>query len=143
MKQTIRSNHRIVVAPSSYVDTRYGVLVAGARVGTVEYSNAMDERCEEMRRSILRHVDGLARDSGNGRPAPGAVRIEADSRDECSFCGRFWEELTQEMVDAEGLMYWTEDEDNIDVNGPGLPMCCGAAQDEWRSEKRAATRVEK
>ncbi len=149
MKQTIRSNHRITVTPSSRVGTGYGMFTASARVGTLEYSDAMDERCKEMREDILRHVDHLPRDSGNGGLAPGAVRIECDSRDECSFCGRLWEELIQEMIDSEGLEFWAESPDTLDIDGPGLPLCCPPAQDEWRAAKRVsisqgtgATRVE-
>lgn len=140
MKKIIHENHRVVVYP----DTRseFGPYFASTmKPGEQGYNEEMRERTKDIRDQILRHVDGLAL-SSDGRTAPGAVQITFDTREVCSFCDRAWDEgLTQEMIDNKGLLYWTEDPVHSNIDGVGLPMCCEAAQEAWRRERRIALRI--
>ncbi|MFE6866050.1 hypothetical protein ACFVFS_05800 [Kitasatospora sp. NPDC057692] len=68
-------------------------------------------RCEEIARDLTAQYPGLR-----------AV-VECDTREECSHCGRVWEEFTAE--DAELWPDWNEP--------IGLPQCCGPAQAEFRA----------
>lgn len=61
------------------------------------------------------------------------TEILCDGTDSCSFCGRPWEVLSAEDIDA----YPEFIEQPGD--GPGLPVCCNAAQDEWRAAQTAVT----
>jgi hypothetical protein len=133
MKKIIHENHQLVVTPDTRTDVGYGLYQANMRPGEPEYNGEMLNRLRCLKDQILRHVDGLALGSDN-RIAPGAVQIKFDTREVCSFCDRDWEvELSQAMIDEEGLLFWTESPDTLHLDGPGLPMCCDAAQEEWRS----------
>ncbi len=137
MKRTVHSNHRIEVRPDTTVRRGFYRQSLNGVLDTDGVNREMAARCEEIRRAVLKHVDGLALAADN-YTAPGAVRVMFDSRDECSFCSREWEELTQSLIDESAELgkpdEWFEDP----VDGPGLPLCCDAAQQEWREQRRSA-----
>lgn len=137
MKKTIHENHRVIVHPDIRTDAGYGPCFSRAlKPGEDGYNEEMRERTEAIRDQILRHVDGLAL-SSDGRTAPGAVEIKSDTREVCAFCDRPWNDfLTRSMINNEGLEYWTESPATLHIDGVGLPMCCDAAQEEWRRQKR-------
>lgn len=68
-----------------------------------------------------------------GEQFRGQVKTEilCDATDECSFCGCGWEVCGPDDVDAD--MY------ELPGDGPGLPVCCEKAQDEWRAAQTAVT----
>jgi hypothetical protein len=51
----------------------------------------------------------------------------------CSHCASAWEEMTQD--DVKKYPEWLEDP----RDGAGLPLCCQAAQDEWRAAQTTAS----
>ena len=71
----------------------------------------MKLRLDIVAREIRRHVDGIER-----------VTMHWETAAECSLCGRPWEVLSAEDVEQPG-------------DAPGLPVCCEAAQAEWRAEQ--------
>lgn len=142
MKKIIEENHQVVVHPDTRTNAGCGPHFSRAlQPGEAGYNEEMRERTEAIRDQILRHVDGLALSLDN-RTAPGAVEVKFDTREVCAFCDLPWNDfLTQEMVDKEGLLYWTEDSVHANIDGVGLPMCCDKAQEEWRREMRIALRI--
>lgn len=126
MKKTIHENHRIEVCPDT--SQSLGLFRSTVRPGSDGYNELMRDRCDEIRKQILRHVDGLAV-SASGRTDHGAVRIEYDTREECSFCEAAWEVVTAEQLTdlRENHPDWI-----LPGDAPGLPACCDQAQDEWR-----------
>lgn len=123
MKKIIQDNHRLVVHPDN--SEARGFYRHFMRPGDDGYNEAMRERCERIREQIRRHVDGLSLSADN-RTSPGAVEIKFDTREECSFCGARWEELTADLIEKH------PDFVEEPGDGPGLPLCCERAQTEWR-----------
>jgi hypothetical protein len=123
MKKIIQDNHRIVIHPDN--SEARGFYRHFMRPGDDGYNEAMRERCERIKEQIHRHVEGLSLSSDN-RTSPGAVEIKFDTREECSFCGAQWEELTADLIKT--------DPESVEEpgDGPGLPLCCEKAQTEWR-----------
>lgn len=123
MKKVVQDNHRIEVHPDTSVSR--GFYRQHLRPDDPAYGKVMQERCEEIKGQILRHTDGLSLSSDN-RISPGAVQVLWDVEEVCSFCGAQWEELTADLIE--------EHPDFIeqDGDGPGLPLCCEEAQEEWR-----------
>ncbi|MBD3004678.1 hypothetical protein [Streptomyces sp. 5-10] len=115
MKRTVHDNHRIEV----HLNLRHP---RGLRPGDEGYNEHAQRVCGEVERAIRRHVDNLAPASlGDSRPAPGAVRIIFDTREECSHCGLLWETVTEADLDEHSVL--------------GEPLCCRKAVVEFRNEK--------
>jgi hypothetical protein len=123
VKQTIHSGHRIVVQPNLWHPR-------GLRPGDKGYNEHAQRVCEEIEQAIRHHVDSLAPTGlADHRPAPGAVQIVFDTREECSHCHGLWEVATEEDMAEYGP---TEDEHSI----VGEPVCCSRAVAEFRRENR-------
>ena len=134
MKKTVHSNHHLVVRLdesepfAGFYRTRMGT-------GSSRYNEEMRRRCEDAKRDILRHVDGLSLSSDN-RVSPGAVQIKYTSTDVCSFCERTWEVVTRAMIGEEMNADGTCDLLTDPVDDIGLPLCCDEAVEEWRAMRR-------
>lgn len=72
---------------------------------------ANNERKEKALKEWAREFEAFIRDHRSQDPIN--LTVIRDERDECSLCGREWE----------------QDEDG--------PLCCNAAQDEWNAAKEA------
>lgn len=104
-KVTKRSNYRVVTE-----------LYSRQYSSEEQYRRHAPKDAESIKESIRRHVDDI-----------GDVYIECDSQGVCSFCGRDWEVITEDML--------ADDWDTI-----GMPVCCQDAIDEFESEKKEAPR---
>lgn len=108
MKKIVYDNYRIEIRPSTY----------GMR--PTPNHDRMLALLAEIAAGAKRHLDDVER-----------VTVHWDTRAECSHCGYSWEVLTAE--DIERNPEWADQPGD----GPGLPVCCTAAQVEWRAEQAA------
>lgn len=108
MKITRKTNFRVIVEPRAIGDLGW------VRTGDHLFGNAArlermyQERCEEIRSDIKRHVDNA-----------GWIGVECDTQELCSYCERQWE---------------VEETDEWPETPKGCPVCCQKAIDEWHSE---------
>jgi hypothetical protein len=106
MKITVREDFRVVIAPV----TPHGRLPAAVLEANLE------KQCREIKWQAERHIDGM-----------GGVQVQWTTRTMCSHCEAPWEVLSAEDI-AKCPEFAEEPGD-----GPGLPVCCNAAQVEWRA----------
>lgn len=113
--QVVSGDITLTITPRSLGDLGIG-RVPDERMAR-DVPAAYQQRCDELLADLLekRHV------------ISGAVTCRETAL--CSHCGLLWEELTAK--DAELHADLIEEPGD----GPGLPLCCQKAQDEWRAEQ--------
>jgi hypothetical protein len=107
MKKIIHEDYRLEIHP----DLTY------VRASDRLNHKAMRQLLDDIERQIKRHVDDI-----------GQIVPTWTTREECSHCGYAWEELTErDVADPANL---------VDLHSVvGEPVCCGAAIEEFRTER--------
>ena len=116
-KVAVRSSFRVVAIPKTLYD--FGIVRLSdnhCNDTDAEIERRYEERCEEIARSIERHVDNVD-----------SVAVVCDTHYVCSHCFRNWTvagetELHDPKLHGHEWERWFE----------GEPQCCDAASDDWR-----------
>lgn len=101
MRREIHSNQRLVITPAAS-----DIYLRG--------NHNTRALLDDMAAAVRRHVDHV-----------GSVKVEYDTRAECSFCGYEWETVTAEDL--------AERPDDYEGQVLGEPVCCTKAAEEFRA----------
>jgi hypothetical protein len=105
--------------------------ITARALGDIGFATFPDEQCSDPAGAYLNRCQDIVLELRREFGDDIKTRILWDESATCSYCRCVWEECP---ADGSYADMYVEPGD-----GPGLPVCCGPAQDEWRAVQAEVT----